>query len=61
MCLCMFKVKMTLNFNKICRLCMMQPMDRLLPLFHQEDNLPGKVMTLIPLIKVNIFVNVCII
>ncbi|KDR07946.1 oocyte zinc finger protein XlCOF6.1-like [Zootermopsis nevadensis] len=47
----MFKATMTLDFNKICRLCLMQPSERLLPLFHQEDNLPGKVMTLIPVIK----------
>ncbi|PNF15585.1 hypothetical protein B7P43_G16485 [Cryptotermes secundus] len=42
---------MTLDFNKICRLCMAQPSGTLLPIFSQEDNLPGKVMTLMPLIK----------
>lgn len=44
---------MTLNFNKICRLCMVED-TQLLPLFVQGDNLPDRLMTLVPILKVSI-------
>jgi hypothetical protein len=44
---------MTLNFNDICRLCMVQN-DPLLPLFDRDaTNLPARIMSLAPNIKVS--------
>lgn len=44
---------MTLNFNNICRLCMVQN-DPLLPLFDRDNTyLPARIMSLAPNIKVS--------
>lgn len=43
---------MALNFDNICRLCMVQN-ELLLPLFDQDaTNLPARIMTLAPNVKV---------
>jgi hypothetical protein len=44
---------MTLNFNKICRLCMVED-TQLSPLFLQDDSLIDRLMTLVPILKVSI-------
>lgn len=44
---------MAINFNNICRLCLVQH-DLLLPLFDQDTaTLPARIMTLAPNIKVS--------
>lgn len=46
---------MALNFDNICRLCMVQN-ELLLPLFGQDaTNLPARIMTLAPNVKVGWF------
>ena len=44
---------MTQNFSKICRLCMMEPEDKLTSIFHADD-FPRKVMAIVPVLKVGI-------
>jgi len=45
-------ISMALNFDNICRLCMVQN-ELLLPLFDQDaTNLPARIMTLAPNVKV---------
>jgi hypothetical protein len=44
---------MTLNFNKICRLCMVED-TQLLPLFRQDGSLIDRLLTLVPILKVSI-------
>lgn len=46
-------MSVTLNFNKICRLCMVENA-QLLPLFVQDDNLVERLMTVLPVLKVGI-------
>ncbi|PSN40512.1 hypothetical protein C0J52_11687 [Blattella germanica] len=41
---------MTLNFNCICRLCLLQK-DEMLPLFGEDESLPARIMTFAPVIK----------
>ncbi|PSN43479.1 hypothetical protein C0J52_03227 [Blattella germanica] len=43
--------RMAVKFNNICRLCMVGSADKLLPIFHMEGNLPGKLTALVPSIK----------
>jgi len=48
-------ISMALNFDSICRLCMVQK-ELLLPLFDQDaTNLPARIMTLAPNVKVGWF------
>lgn len=48
-------IAMALDFDSICRLCMAQN-ELLLPLFDQDaTNLPAKIMTLAPNVKVGWF------
>jgi len=50
-------ISMALNFDNICRLCMVQN-ELLLPLFDQDaTNLPARIMTLAPNVKVGWFGN----
>lgn len=42
--------KMTVNFGKICRLCMKQT-EKLLPVFCQDNIIPERVMSLSPSLK----------
>lgn len=43
---------MSVNFGKICRLCMKEA-EKLLPMFCQDENLPERVMSLSPGVKVS--------
>jgi len=43
---------MTVNFGRMCRLCMKQT-DKLLPLFCQDNSLTERVMCLSPSLKVS--------
>jgi len=43
---------MALKFNQICRLCMVEHEEMLLPLF-DDNNLPGKINVLIPNLEVS--------
>jgi hypothetical protein len=46
---------MVVNFANMCRLCMGEK-DSLLPLFDEDGALPDRIMTLVPVLKVCLFI-----
>ena len=45
------ELEMSLNFGKICRLCMTDT-DYMLPLFNEDAVLPTRIMVVVPVMKV---------